>query len=203
MTEVANALKSTDKDKEACSFVPTRKNQSACKNPIIVSFGDRHYCKDHKRTVQAKKEQEKWAKEEEEKLKQKMEEQDSESSDEEEEDKTDEDEEEEQEQKETIEKFRNLSTTKSENVTKKKIYKNKYGRFEDPDTHFVFDPKDKLVYGVQDNVTGKVRSLTERDIQKCINRKWRYLEVTSTNDEDEEEEDQSTESDDTSSDDDD
>lgn len=59
-------------------------------------------------------------------------------------------------------------------IIKKKITPNTWGRFEDPDTNIVFDPKTKMAYGVQDHVTGKVVSLSKRHIALCDKYKWKY-----------------------------
>lgn len=180
-----------------CSFIPTRKNQPKCKNPTVVNFGEKQYCKDHKRTVQAKKEQEKWSQLEEERLKKDMEEKDSDSEgDISEKVKEIQLSEEISPSKINYQKEIPIDSNTSKYVKKKKIYKNKYGRFEDPDTHFVFHPTSRLVYGLQDHVSGLVRPLSEEDKRKCVKRKWKYLEVA-TNDREEESE---SESEDTSDD---
>ena len=60
------------------------------------------------------------------------------------------------------------------NVIKKKITPNTWGRFEDPDTGIVFDPKTKMAYGVQDHTTGKILSLSKKHIDLCKKYKWKY-----------------------------
>ncbi len=63
-------------------------------------------------------------------------------------------------------------------VTKKKIGPNTWGRFEDPETNIVFDPKTKLAYGVQDHTTGKVIALTTNHIAVCNKHGWKYHVVS-------------------------
>jgi hypothetical protein len=60
-------------------------------------------------------------------------------------------------------------------VTKKTIKPNQWGRFEDPDTGIVFDPKSRTAFGVQNHKTGKVESLSEKHIAICKKYKWKYF----------------------------
>jgi len=58
-------------------------------------------------------------------------------------------------------------------VRKKVIRPNFWGRFEDTETHIVFDPTSKCAYGVQD-ATGKVLALTTKHITICERNGWNY-----------------------------
>ena len=58
-------------------------------------------------------------------------------------------------------------------VRKKVIRPNFWGRFEDTETHIVFDPTTKCAYGVQD-ATGKVLALTAKHITICERNGWNY-----------------------------
>jgi len=57
---------------------------------------------------------------------------------------------------------------------RKKIYQNKWGRYEDPDTKIVFDHKTKAAYGVQDHKTGAVHELSKYHITVCKRNGWGY-----------------------------
>jgi len=50
---------------------------------------------------------------------------------------------------------------------------NSWNRFEEPETHMLFNPATKSVYGVQDP-TGKVNALSSSDIYICKSNKWKY-----------------------------
>lgn len=58
---------------------------------------------------------------------------------------------------------------------KKKIGPNKWGRFEDPDTGIVFDPKTKAAYCVQDRKTGKIYPLRDEHIKICKRNGWNIV----------------------------
>jgi hypothetical protein len=67
---------------------------------------------------------------------------------------------------------------------------NHWRRFEEPETHIIFDPERKKAYGVQDHTTGKVLALSKKHIQICKERNWPYLVIqndSSSEDESEEE----------------
>ena len=67
-----------------------------------------------------------------------------------------------------------ISLPPPEKVETLKISKNKWGRYEDPETHFVFDRKTKAVYGVQDESTKKdiLYQLNADDVRLCGERGW-------------------------------
>ena len=58
-------------------------------------------------------------------------------------------------------------------IRRKTIRPNYWGRYEDPDTHIVFDPKTKTAYGVQEK-SGRVGSLFREHIAICNKNKWKY-----------------------------
>ena len=60
-------------------------------------------------------------------------------------------------------------------TVKKRIFPNKWGRYEDPDTHIVFDGQTKRAYGVQDHKTGKILALSQKHIDICNARTWGYF----------------------------
>lgn len=60
-------------------------------------------------------------------------------------------------------------------VKKKVIRRNRFGRFEDPSTHIVFDPNTKAAFGYQDP-GGTVYQLTPELVEVCKKNKWRYHE---------------------------
>jgi len=64
---------------------------------------------------------------------------------------------------------------------KKRITPNKWGKFEDPDTGIVFDPKTHQAYGVQDRITGRILSLTQVHIRLCNRYGWKYMTIPETN----------------------
>lgn len=58
---------------------------------------------------------------------------------------------------------------------KKRVIKpNKWHRYEDEETHIVFDPSSRRAYGVQDHKTGRVKALTEKYVNMCRVRGWKY-----------------------------
>lgn len=69
---------------------------------------------------------------------------------------------------------REIFVPPAEKVETLKISKNKWGRYEDPETHFVFDRKTKAVYGVQDESTKKdiLYQLNADDVKLCGERGW-------------------------------
>ena len=69
---------------------------------------------------------------------------------------------------------REILVPPAEKVETLKISKNKWGRYEDPETHFVFDRKTKAVYGVQDESTKKdiLYQLNADDVKLCGERGW-------------------------------
>jgi len=57
---------------------------------------------------------------------------------------------------------------------KKVIKPNHWGRFEDTDTHIVFDPNTKCAYGIQDP-GGELLALSNRHIKICKLNGWDYI----------------------------
>ena len=57
-------------------------------------------------------------------------------------------------------------------IIKLSIKKNKWGRFEDPTTHFVFDRATRAVYGVQDPKRDIIYKLTAEDVEICREKGW-------------------------------
>lgn len=59
--------------------------------------------------------------------------------------------------------------------TKKKVVlvRNAHGRYEDPQTHIVFDKRDKTAYALQEN-DGRLRELSKKEIAICNARGWKY-----------------------------
>ena len=78
------------------------------------------------------------------------------------------------------------------NIKKKTITRNKWGRFEDPQTHIVFDPVSKKAYGYQDHESGSVRSLSNVDKRICEKKGWAFVDIPVKDDDDSDEEDDYT-----------
>ena len=64
-------------------------------------------------------------------------------------------------------------TKSAPKVITKKVGKNFWGRYEESDTHILFDFDTKEAYGVQES-TGSIRALSEKDINICKRNKWPY-----------------------------
>jgi hypothetical protein len=175
-------------DTHICSFVPLRSKQTACKDEPTVFYGEKGYCKRHFRTVQALKVKEDFDKSSAVPVEPLVETPTPISS----ETSTP------SGQPEWTRAPSDLPKNEEDNtplkpLLKKKIIKpNKWGRYEDIDSHIIFEPKLKQAYGVQDHKTGKVMPLTDKHIQMCINNKWNYLK-NSDDSESEEEDSQSEE----------
>ena len=58
-------------------------------------------------------------------------------------------------------------------IRKKVIKPNAWGRFEDTDTHIIFDPVTKSAYGIQES-NGMVSALTPKHIDICERNGWNY-----------------------------
>jgi hypothetical protein len=71
---------------------------------------------------------------------------------------------------ETIEQY---PSSKKSTIRTKIIRRNYWGRFEDVETHIVFDPLTQFAYGVQDP-SGAVYALTESHIKICKTNGWNY-----------------------------
>ena len=56
---------------------------------------------------------------------------------------------------------------------RKTIRPNYWGRYEDPDTHIVFDPTTTCAYGVQEP-TGRVTALKPEHVEVCQRNGWNY-----------------------------
>lgn len=184
-------------EQKTCHFVPRRKDQTSCKNPVVISYGDKNYCKDHKRTVQALKERDNWSENEKNKIRETMETPDSES-EEENKEPSEETPKEEDKITEVNTAFSNLNLKPPPQkmkdgdtpIKKKRISKNKWGRFEDPDTHIVFDPFTKQAYGYQNHASGTVQALTEENKRTCRKKGWEFLEIPVEEDDEDSEDDE-------------
>jgi hypothetical protein len=84
------------------------------------------------------------------------------------------------------------SVVNNKAIRKKVIRPNFWGRYEDPDTRIVFDPKTKSAYGVQES-TGKVSALKQEHIDICKRNLWTYHSIESSSEEDEPENESSEE----------
>ena len=65
------------------------------------------------------------------------------------------------------------------------ITENKWARYEDEETHIVFDPVTKEAYGVQDHNTGKLLSLRESHIEICTKKGWKFTKSNQESEDDE------------------
>ena len=71
------------------------------------------------------------------------------------------------------EKRKVQTKTKPEPPKTKKIKPNIWGRYEDLDTHILFDPKTKQAFGVQ-NRNGTISALGKKHINICKRHGWNY-----------------------------
>jgi hypothetical protein len=78
-------------------------------------------------------------------------------------------------------------------IRTKKIYVNHWGRYEDPETHIVFDRNTKEAYGIQDS-SGKVSALKPTHVELCKRNGWDY-NLPYDDDDDDDDEDSVHESD--------
>jgi hypothetical protein len=187
-----------EKETKKCSYKPTRANQVACIDSPTVFYGNVGYCTKHRRTVQASNARKKYEEqkhiEDEIELKNRLEKEVLEKKLEREKlekevfEKTKLEkaklENDALEKKQENEKMDNKvksdgvrppnTNTPKPGIIKKKIMPNKWGRFEDVETHILFDPATKAAYGVQDQKTGKVLALENKHITICKNNGWRY-----------------------------
>lgn len=85
--------------------------------------------------------------------------------------------------------------TRQPAIRKKIIRMNHWSRFEDTDTHIVFDPTTKCAYGIQEP-TGRVSALKPEHVEICQRNGWNYN--VPYNSDDESEEDSSDEEEDES-----
>lgn len=164
---------------EICKFRPLKQNLPPCTEPSINPWG---FCKKHSKTIQAlnaEKEYEEHKKIEEQKKK-------------------------DEEYAREIEKLKleqkkaqpppapikqQVTNPPARQVTTKKIIikPNKYGRYEEPESHILFNFETKCAYGVQ-GPNGKVTALTPKHIAICEKNKWKYNKIVEDSDDDEEEE---------------
>lgn len=138
-------------EETSCKFIPTRRNQKTCKSKVTTPYG---YCTRHSKSVQAKKAKLKYEAEQ-----------------------SKESEEPEPTPPRTPSPVVEEPEPKTKTVRRKRrIGPNKWGRFEDPKTHIVFDPHTKVAYGLQ-SPTGKILQLTEKEIKICERNGWSYDSV--------------------------
>jgi len=191
---------------QKCSFIPKRADQVLCGEAPEFQYGESCYCKKHQRTVQAMNAKKRWEEEkevretrgEEQKLEpesvsppavapESAETEGKEGTEisvpaEPEQIKEEKIPEKVAEKKKEQTKPVSKSSPKAKkaSVTKKVIRANKWGRFEDPETGIVFDPKSKAAYGVQDHKSGKVKALTPAHVKICEKYSWKYHVIKST-----------------------
>ena len=160
----------TDNTGKACIFKPTKTGIDPCKEPVCTDWG---FCKKHSKTIQARKAQEVY----EASIIQKS-------------NSTKHSFQNEQKKPDSYESPKKHAPI----VRKKHIGPNKWGRFEDPDTHIVFDPRTVCAYGVQEP-NGKIICLTPKHIAICEKNKWKYTKPVKDSDEESDEESSSENSD--------
>ena len=179
---------------DRCKYKPLKGDAKQCPEPVTTSYG---YCKKHSRTVQAKK-----AKEEFDAANQKpqvevkvdsVKEVEKENSKHEDEVDDERDLELEKELRKMEEKVMRDEGKKKPVKRKKIISPNKWGRFEDTETHIVFDPVKRCAYGVQDHKTGNVNALSKSHIDICKRNLWSYTVSSEYEDDDETDEEESEE----------
>lgn len=175
-----------------CSFIPIRNPKHPCEKSPTVFYGELGYCSEHSRSVQARKAKqaldERLAKEavqpepevkveasitevksDHEKVVEEASgtgEQISEPKDKKAKEDSDSD--------ADVPSTRGNADLRRPTVVKKSIRRNKWGNFEDPDTHIVFNARTKAAYGVQDHKSGKITTLTQKHIGVCEKYHWKY-----------------------------
>lgn len=77
-------------------------------------------------------------------------------------------------------------TKETSNVRKIHIKPNKWGRYEEPESHICFDSSTKTAYGVQDP-SGKLLALSPKHIALCEKNKWKYTKHVEEEDSESEE----------------
>ena len=191
-----------------CLYKPLRRNQVECVNKPVTNWG---YCSKHSRTSQsvaARKEYEDAeavlleALQSQEQMAPKssreqfQEDLDSTFDDEEDLDSTFDEEDVDindilgQRSKTTSEEITNK--LKSKKKRKKRIPKNYWGNYEDPDTHIVFHPATSKAFGVQ-KANGKVVPLSPEHVLICKRYGWKYEEIIDSDEESELEEEEGSE----------
>lgn len=154
-----------------CSFKSTKSPYDQCEVVATTMYGDVGYCKDHTKSVQAKKSKKSW-----------------------EENKSTPTPPPTREPtppplvEESLPKEEAPVDLKRPLSAKKKVRKNQWGNFEDLDTNIVFSPDTKAAYGVQDHKTGKVVPLKDKHIEICKKYGWPYHEFPESEDEDSDDE---------------
>jgi hypothetical protein len=157
---------------EICKFKPLKQNLPPCTEPSVNLWG---FCKKHSKTMQAlhaEKEYEERKKIEEQKKR------DEENAREIEKLKL--------EEKKKVQPPPTPVKPPTKVTTKKIIIKpNKYGRYEEPESHILFNFETKCAYGVQ-GPNGKVTSLTPKHVAICEKNRWKYNKIVKDDEEDEE-----------------
>lgn len=186
-------------NKQKCQYKPTRINQPDCNEQVVTSYG---FCKKHSKTVQAKRAQEQY---ENEQLKIQSESNkilDEPPSSENPPPLRDERSEPQSELREkqapstAPKKLKPFTEGTAKPVIRKKIIRpNAWGRFEDPDTHILFNPIGKYAYGVQEK-NGTTAPLTEKHIEICKRNGWDYVESVEESENNETESESENESED-------
>jgi len=137
-----------------CSFTAARGDGCTTNLPVVVNYGAKGYCKQHRNTVQANKAKQDWEEEEKKAASVKVVPPKQESK--------------------VLKKEAPKKTKKEAISTRRKIKKNKWGHFEDEETGIVFDPHTKTAIGVQDRKTGALLALSDKNIAVCIKYGWNY-----------------------------
>lgn len=147
---------------KTCRFIATRGKQR-CNNSTSTDFG---FCTKHKNTVQGKKAAKEYSEHLAEMERRKQEELNN--------IRKEVRQEELERMKQTIEERPVREGKRKPAIRKKVIRPNHWGRYEDTETHIVFDPENKCAYGVQDP-SGEILALSVRDIEKCKINGWNYI----------------------------
>nr|QBK86515.1 MAG: hypothetical protein LCMAC102_03100 [Marseillevirus LCMAC102] len=175
---------------DPCHYKPIRAGQSQCTDNSANAWG---YCKKHSRTVQAQKARDKWETQKIESypsIDAKLNEVENNIL--------------EKEEDKVVEDKKQKAPSAQKPRRQKVIKPNVWGRYEDTETHIVFNPSDSCAYGVQ-NPTGEVFGLSQKHIAICEKNGWGYKNSelsdsdeieTSEEEEDDEEEEESEEEDD-------
>ena len=179
---------------EKCIYKPVRGNQTECTSNATTPYG---FCKKHSRTVQARKAREKWEELNKPPEPPKEEELQQETPPKEVSEKVEERLSRLEKQTKALSK-KKKQTRKGERkpvVRKKVITPNMWGRYEDPETHIVFDPtaKKTFAYGVQAK-NGDLLGLGPREISICKNNGWDYADPVTGDSESEGDSEDSSES---------
>jgi hypothetical protein len=144
-------LKQKEGEQKTCLHKPTR-TKTQCANPADSEWG---FCKKHLNTVQSKKAKKNYEQKQAEIVK--------------------------TEQQPEVEKSSPIKQQKlgkpRKTVTRtKRIGPNRWGRFEDPETHILFNPATKCAYGIQKS-NGEIATLTSSHIKICKHNGWDYTDI--------------------------